>query len=142
MHHIVYQSYAVGQPTTSDLKILLTQSRANNSRLNITGLLLYGNGSFLQVLEGEKQAVHYIYARIQADSRHTRVIMLADGSIARRVFQDWSMGFQVLSEVDVARLTGYIGSNHTGFLEAYRPSIDEDTLYLLKSFVTEESSMP
>ncbi|WP_188557330.1 BLUF domain-containing protein [Hymenobacter glacieicola] len=60
MHHIVYQSSAVGLPTTAELKFLLRQSRANNQRLHITGLLLYSNGSFLQVLEGQAPAVRQI----------------------------------------------------------------------------------
>ena len=140
MHHIVYQSYAVGQPTTAELKFLLQQSRATNARLHITGLLLYGNGCFLQVLEGEEQDVQRVYARIRADSRHAHVVLLADGPIQARIFQGWSMGFKVLSEDDFGRLTGYVDPSPVDFLAVYSPIVDEDMLYLLKSFVAEESS--
>ncbi|RYU82837.1 BLUF domain-containing protein [Hymenobacter persicinus] len=140
MHHIVYQSCAVGQPTLADLKALLVQSRANNLRLHITGLLLYGNGSFLQVLEGPREAVQLIYGRIQLDSRHTHVETLSDGPIQSRIFQDWSMGFQTLSGPDFARLTGYIDPYRSRFLDAHLPAIDEEMLYLLKSFVVNDGA--
>jgi hypothetical protein len=116
MHHIVYQSQAVGIPTTADLRFLLRQSRANNSGLGITGLLLYGNGSFLQVLEGEAQIVRELYAK----------------------FATWSMGFQSLSGEDFVRLTGYIDPYRSKFLDAHLPEIDDAMLILLKSFVVNQ----
>ncbi|QNH61050.1 BLUF domain-containing protein [Hymenobacter sediminicola] len=140
MHHIVYQSYAVGHPTNAELKHLLQQSRSNNSRLSITGLLLYGNGSFLQVLEGTEDAVREIYGRIVIDQRHTRVLKLSDGPIEARVFSNWSMGFQVLSGDDFARLTGYIDPYRSNFLDAHLPEIEESMLLLLKSFVVNDDA--
>jgi hypothetical protein len=140
MHHIVYESFALGLPTNADLKFLLRQSRANNLRHGITGLLLYGNGHFLQVLEGAEQAVRSIYAIIRNDSRHSRVTLLADGLIRARVFTDWSMGFQELSGEDFARLTGYIDPYRSRFLDAHLPEIDEGMLALLKSFVVHSGS--
>ena len=135
MHHIVYQSSAVGQPTTAELRFLLKQSRMNNSQLGITGLLLYGAEEFLQVLEGEEAVVQQMYATIQADYRHTHITTLSDGPIKARVFSDWSMGFQELSSDDFVRLTGYIDPYRSNFLDAHLPEIGEGMLVLLKSFV-------
>ncbi|WP_400191456.1 BLUF domain-containing protein [Hymenobacter sp. B81] len=135
MHHIVYQSTAVGLPTPADLTFLLEQARANNYRLGITGLLLYGHDSFVQVLEGEEAAVQLIYGRIRADHRHTRVMTLADGPIPRRLFADWSMGFQPLSGENYARLAGYVNPYRSDFLDAHLPALDEGLLDLLRSFV-------
>ncbi|GAB3290610.1 hypothetical protein GCM10027348_07980 [Hymenobacter tenuis] len=140
VHHIVYQSNAVGLPTPAELKFLLQQSRANNSRLGISGVLLYGNGDFLQVLEGEKEVVHEMYATIQADYRHTNVLTLSDGPITKRVFQEWSMGFQVLTEDDFSRLKGYFNPYRSNFLNALLPDIGEGMLILLKSFVVNAES--
>lgn len=142
MYHIVYQSTAVGHPTTADLKWLLQQSRTNNAALGITGLLLYGNGNFLQVLEGEEQAVQLIYARIVVDQRHMHVLKLSDGPIERRIFGDWSMGFQPLKSDDFVRLTGYINPYRSNFLDAHLPEIDESMLVLLKSFVLNDGTHP
>lgn len=142
MHHIVYQSTAVGQPSTADLKWLLQQSRTNNLALGITGLLLYGNGNFLQVLEGEEAAVRQVYAKIVVDQRHMHVLKLSDGVIERRIFGDWTMGFQPLKRDDFVRLTGYINPYRTNFLDAHLPEIDESMLVLLKSFVLNDGTHP
>ncbi|GAA4380503.1 BLUF domain-containing protein [Hymenobacter koreensis] len=140
MHHIVYQSSAVGEPTAADLAFLLEQARTNNLRLGITGLLLYGSHSFLQVLEGEEEAVRAVYARIKVDYRNTRVFKLADGPIQKRLFANWSMGFQTLTGEEFARLTGYIDPYRSGFLDAYLPSVDEELVSVFKSFVVDESA--
>ena len=140
MHHIVYHSCAVGQLTTADLTFLLQQARTNNEWLGITGLLLYGNGSFVQVLEGEEPAVRYVYGKIQQDYRHTRVLTLSDGPIQARTFQDWTMGFQPLSGEAFERISGYINPYRTNFLDAHLPVMEEGLLEMLKSFVEDESS--
>ncbi|GAA3929180.1 BLUF domain-containing protein [Hymenobacter algoricola] len=140
MHHIVYQSCAVGHPSLAELRQLLRQARANNDQLGITGLLLYGNDSFLQVLEGEAAVVQNLYARIRADYRHAQVVTLADGGIADRIFPNWSMGFQGLSAADFVRLTGYINPHRTHFLDAHLPAIEEGMLCLLKSFVVDNGA--
>ena len=38
--------------------------------MGITGLLLFIDGGFLQMLEGEERAVRELYTRIAADRRH------------------------------------------------------------------------
>lgn len=140
MHHIVYHSCAVGLQTAADLTFLLQQARANNARLGITGLLLYGNGSFVQVLEGEEEDVRQVYDKIQVDFRHTRVHTLSDGPIPARTFKDWTMGFQPLSGADFERISGYINPYRSDFLDAHLPAIDAGMLEMLKSFVEDESN--
>ncbi len=140
MHHIVYQSYAVGQPSIADLKQLLQQARANNLAHHITGVLLYSHGSYLQVLEGETAVVKQLYEKIKVDYRHARVLTLADGAIQKRAFPDWTMGFQELSGDDFVRLSGYINPYRSNFLDAHLPDTDEGMLTLLKSFVMNDGS--
>ena len=135
MHHIVYQSTALGHLTANDLRSLLRQCRANNLRNGITGLLLYCNGNFLQVLEGPPEPVRQLYENIRADLRHTSVVTLSDGPVERRIFMDWTMGFQYLSGEDFNRLVGYINPFRSDFLDAHLPEVDESVLSLLKSFV-------
>lgn len=57
MIQLVYMSAALWRPTRSDLVTLLAKARQNNSQLGVTGMLLYHDGSFMQVLEGEEPAV-------------------------------------------------------------------------------------
>ena len=92
LHHIIYQSTAVADLSGTELERLLHQSRTHNQAAAVTGMLLYDGGRFLQVLEGEKQAIEPIFGRILVDCRHTDVQVLANGEMERRQFGTWSMG--------------------------------------------------
>lgn len=67
------------------------QSRANNERLGLTGILMASGGLFYQVLEGPPQAVDEVYSKICADGRHTDLLLLSSEDVAERSFPDWSM---------------------------------------------------
>ena len=98
LHHLVYVSSATSLFRLPDLVGLLEQARELNARAGISGLLLYRDGAFLQVLEGAREAVHATYARIRADARHDRVVTLLDEPLAGREFADWRMGFVSLED--------------------------------------------
>ena len=100
MIRIIYISSAVAPLSDSELDALLEASRRNNQKRGVTGLLLYRDGDFMQILEGEEAPVREIYARILADPRHSRVIQLDDSPIASRGFGEWSMGFQRIRASD------------------------------------------
>jgi len=69
--------------------------------------LVYKDGSFMQVLEGEQTAVQQVFARIARDPRHRGVSVLLKQNLATRDFDDWSMGFRNLDSPDVRSLPGY-----------------------------------
>ena len=72
---------------------ILAKSRKNNSQRNIVGGLLFGDGCFLQCLEGEAQAVQTLYMKIAADPRHRDVTVLSQRPIVQRSFGAWSMKY-------------------------------------------------
>ncbi len=76
MIELSYISTATSAMSTQDLLALLQQSRKNNADNGVTGMLLYGNGTFLQVLEGDERAVDALIANIRKDPRHTNIKML------------------------------------------------------------------
>ena len=83
-------------PSTGDelegkIEDILTVSKRNNKLKNITGALLYSGGHFLQVLEGEKEAVDNTFEHIQRDSRHRDVTILSYDYQTNRSFPTWSM---------------------------------------------------
>ncbi len=92
-YSIVYMSKAIAHLDEAMLLHLLGQCRLNNAQNGITGVLMYGGGEFIQVLEGCPAAVRRLYARIAADPRHGRLEILSDGPISRREFKDWYMSF-------------------------------------------------
>ena len=87
----------------SVLADILRASQKNNARDGITGMLLYADGNFLQVLEGPPEAVERTFARIERDPRHTQVIVMSDEPTQRRDFADWSMGLRRLGPEEAER---------------------------------------
>ena len=72
---------------------ILAKSRKNNTQRQIVGGLLFGDGCFLQCLEGEAQAVQALYMKIAADPRHRDVTVLSQRPIVERSFSAWSMKY-------------------------------------------------
>lgn len=107
MHQLVYISTA---KTVSDPEVdrILTQSRRNNRRDQITGLLLYNGQRFLQVLEGPETFVELAYERIRVDLRHRAPVLLSAKTVDERQFGQWDMA----SEREMAGLVG-----HTALVE-------------------------
>ena len=104
---LVYISKAVNAMSEDDLVDILNVSQRNNILEDITGMLLYRNGEFMQCLEGEKEKVEKLFNVISKDSRHESVIILARKNLVERSFLNWSMGFENLSGSALADIDGY-----------------------------------
>lgn len=98
MYHLMYVSHAKQIFTDTDLTELLIKARKNNSNLGITGMLIYRNGNFIQVLEGEEDAIKKLYGIIEADKRHDGAIVISEGEIPERQFANWAMDFRNYSK--------------------------------------------
>lgn len=96
MKRLIYTSASSHMLTDEELIEILVVSRNNNHNLGITGILLYVEGVFFQVLEGPDQAIDKIYTRISRDNRHRRIHMLINESTENRDFPEWKMGFVTL----------------------------------------------
>lgn len=111
---LVYVSAATVPFSNEDLDELLVIARQNNSSLDVTGILLFTDQTFFQVLEGEPAVVQQLYDKIALDRRHTKVLLLAKQDIEQRNFGDWSMGF-VRDRMEISELPGFVDffSDHT-----------------------------
>lgn len=90
---LLYVSIATKPLTDSELVDLLEVSRKNNAAAGVTGMLLYKDKKFMQLLEGDEKEVARIFEKILKDSRHRNVITLMEGQKDERDFSDWTMGF-------------------------------------------------
>jgi hypothetical protein len=72
---------------------ILHASYKNNSVNQVTGMLLYKSGNFMQVLEGPEESVLSTFEKIQSDSRHKEIIVISQEEIEERQFADWKMAF-------------------------------------------------
>ncbi len=105
---LIYASQATRPMIAAELTALLATARANNERMRLTGLLLYSNQSFLQVLEGEGDALDEVYDAISKDPRHEKLRLLMRAPADRRRYPEWSMGFEHVDEdALVERLPGF-----------------------------------
>lgn len=116
VYQLVYASRAARPFTDEDLAELLRRSRAKNDRLGVTGMLLYHDGSFIQALEGEREAVEALYERIAADPRHDDALLLHRGEQEGRSFEGWSMGYQQVGPVSPPLPEGFNRFLQTGAL--------------------------
>lgn len=91
MRQLLYISTSTQAVIGDHLSTILTQSRRNNPIYALTGLLWTDGSRFLQVLEGDHDALQSTFDRIRNDPRHRAVVVLHDRQIAQRTFAAWSM---------------------------------------------------
>lgn len=104
---LVYVSRAVAAFTPSDLRELLEKARTNNTRIQVTGLLLYHNLSFFQILEGAQEHVLPLFTQIGKDKRHDNVLLLSKKTVEERNFGEWCMGFIDINTT-AGKLPGFV----------------------------------
>jgi hypothetical protein len=113
---LLYASRAVDKISQEELLKILSQSKANNPLIGITGVLCSSGLIFLQCLEGGRMEVNGLYNLIAADPRHSDVVILSYEEINERNFANWSMGLVNLEQVNASLLLKY---SETATLDPY-----------------------
>lgn len=94
---LVYRSAPVFHCSLADylaqIDHILSTARRRNAAASVTGAMLFNEDWFVQLLEGDEDAVRGTFARIALDPRHELVEILFESSAAERRFPDWSMAF-------------------------------------------------
>lgn len=98
MYTLTYESIAVKRMGSGEMDELLAKARKFNNSQGITGCLVYYMGGFVQVLEGDKQAVENLYEKIKVDKRHKNVNMFSSDEIKSRTFPNWGMAYYPIDE--------------------------------------------
>ena len=102
---LLYLSNAKPELKQAELDRILEVSRKNNPSRDITGLLVFANGVFIQVLEGPSSEVTNLFETICDDTRHQEVAMLGEYIGQERIFSKWSMGFLQSTFDELTRIT-------------------------------------
>lgn len=108
IQYILYISAAAGWIEDAALKEILTVSRKNNQLDGITGVLLYNDRNFVQLLEGNQQAVKQTFDRIKTDPRHSDITVISSGALTERCFPAWEMGFKAIGSESKQALNDFI----------------------------------
>ncbi|MGB3626193.1 MAG: BLUF domain-containing protein [Henriciella sp.] len=104
MKRIIYLSSARHNLKPPHIKDILTVSRENNRKADMTGLLVFHDSVFLQVLEGPDEAVSETYARIERDWRHTDCRVLFDEPVVERAFAEWAMAYKIADDLEARQI--------------------------------------
>jgi hypothetical protein len=106
LHTLVYTSVTQQKIQDDTLKDILEKSRQKNASQGITGMLLYMDPYFIQVLEGEEAIISAAFDKIKQDARHHKVSILYKQPIAERSFSQWSMGFNKVAQEQIGDIEG------------------------------------
>lgn len=132
LYQVAYVS-SMNSYDIEEMQTILKQSRQNNRKYNITGLLLCHDCTVLQFLEGNESIVNAIYAKILRDDRHRGVTGLLKRNIAIRDFQNWDMEFREIDDHDKDELDGLNELMEIESAESQTPSVMSNAVQRLIS---------
>lgn len=89
--HIIYRSKKRRSLSQEKIQDILLTALSHNSAHHISGILIYDDTSFVQVIEGEKNEIYHLMERILVDPRHSNISILQRKQIVNREFLDWTM---------------------------------------------------
>lgn len=112
------------------LQELLRKSRMRNSEAGITGILLYKNGDFFQILEGPQSQVDSLYDVIRIDDRHKDIRLVSRKEDVEPIFGEWRMGFVDLGSSSLPGFSAAL-QNHKSLFEL---TSDMEVTRLLNDF--------
>ena len=132
--HLIYVSTAITLYDDVELDKMLESAVRHNAPQQVTGMLLYGDGNFMQVIEGEGAAIDETYGRIVKDPRHKHILLLEHGPTEGRQFSQWNMGFRRLDRSDTATHPAYVDFFANGFDSAQLAKHYRGAMTMLKEF--------
>jgi hypothetical protein len=109
-YRLIYSSEATGDMPRPELERMLAQSRARNNMRDVTGVLVFVDGIFLQILEGDQNNVAELMEKIGRDPRHRAVKVFHEEDIEKRTFGSWRMAFVSPSAEEMAAWAGLDGA--------------------------------
>jgi hypothetical protein len=136
LYELIYVSVATRDMSPADVKSLLDNARQKNAQRNITGLLVYHHGEFMQLLEGDKEEIFSIYHKVSEDKRHRQVNLLWNGPIQERSFANWEMAFVGLDDLALDTTAGYssfLKNEFSSQVLGGAPSLGKDFLLSLRN---------
>ena len=107
VYYVCYFSTAIKPLNDKQLEAMLKKTRKTNSELGLTGMLIYIEGTFIQMIEGDKDTVEKVYKKISLDNRHKQLIKVISGIWVSAKFDGWSMGFYSMKPEESQKITGY-----------------------------------
>lgn len=109
-YQLIYSSQASRPMTATGLEEILLDARAGNNARDITGILVYVDGVFLQIIEGDREAVLHLMTSLGKDSRHNSIKIIHEAEIEERTFASWRMAYLDATPEQMAAWAGLSGT--------------------------------
>ncbi len=119
LSYMIYKSVPAENITESNLLDIAERSKGNNIDKGLTGLLVYGNKEFVQVLEGTENDIEVLYQKLLTDKRHSNMKVVKRGKLDRRYLPIWSMGFRSVSNEEMQLIEKAINGEQPKLVENY-----------------------
>ena len=103
LYKVMYLSLETDKMSSQELDDLMVKCREKNAHFNVTGYMIYYKGMILQLLEGKRTSVEYIYNTVKHDKRHSDIVELCKSPIEKRIFTNWHMGFKNLDHEQILK---------------------------------------
>ena len=136
IRQIVYVSSGTREYSSEEVEKIADTGRSNNAQNDLTGVLLYYAGNFMQLLEGPADSVDETYKRIVSDTRHTGILPLQDSMVEERSFPDYRMGFSSIAKDALAASPDLFEKLPTGWGVKPGADIDQNLVVLFRTFFT------
>ena len=101
---LLYASRATAKIDCAAITDIMHLSHEHNPPKGITGILCHSDKIYMQVLEGGREAINALYAKILRDPRHADVVLLHYEEIVERRYAGWTMGQANLGKVNASTL--------------------------------------
>lgn len=131
LSQLVYVSTRKNNCTSQEIEKILASCEKNNPSLDITGVLLYSDNKFIQLVEGESKELKGLYDKIREDDRHKNCTMVSYAPIKERSFPNWHMGSKKLGE-DTVNFNTQINSAEKKIFENILAGKEENSERILQ----------
>lgn len=113
LERLIYQSVETGcTGSLLNMATILGVSQRNNDRAGLTGALGSHAGRFVQVLEGDTEALDRLMRRLVDDPRHRSIVIIDRKPVEARIFGAWSMASARFDPSQAARLDLLMARDH------------------------------
>ena len=101
LSQLIYVSNRKSICTDAEIDKILSSCKKNNPSLDITGLLLYSDTKFIQIVEGASKTITSLYDKIKQDPPHANAMMISFSPIKERAFPSWHMASKKISDTEI-----------------------------------------
>jgi Sensors of blue-light using FAD len=136
LSQLVYVSTRKPNCTGEEIEKIVESCRKNNAPLKITGVLLYSETKFIQLVEGEAKTIMGLYDKIKKDNRHTNPVMISYNPINEKSFPSWHMAKRSFTNAELEFKTDISQEDKKTFSSLLNGSEEagQKVLNLLKKF--------